>query len=186
MIITLNQGEIENALQKHINDLMNLKEGVSIGYEFKMTRGEEGITVILDINNGPVPAKPAQVQVHATAKPAPAKAEAPAPAPVVKEEPKPTVVQEEAPAKPTAEDPPFEADKPVETQNQVGEAQAEASTTGAAAETGTAQNASAEAGAAEGAPFIKNHIIRVTEKAFDDFAGTGSDEKFNRKVLGLE
>ena len=43
-----------------------------------------------------------------------------------------------------------------------------------------------EAGAAEGAPFIKNHIIRVTEKAFDDFAGTGSDEKFNRRVLGLE
>ena len=43
-----------------------------------------------------------------------------------------------------------------------------------------------EAGASEGAPFIKNHIIRVTEKAFDDFAGTGSDEKFNRKVLGLE
>ena len=42
-----------------------------------------------------------------------------------------------------------------------------------------------ETGAAEGAPFIKDHIIRVTEKAFDDFAGTGSDEKFNRKVLGL-
>jgi sugar phosphate isomerase/epimerase len=43
-----------------------------------------------------------------------------------------------------------------------------------------------EQGAAEGAPFIKNHIIRVTEKAFDDFAGTGSDEKFNRSVLGLQ
>lgn len=42
-----------------------------------------------------------------------------------------------------------------------------------------------EDGAAEGAPFIKDHIIRVTEKAFDDFAGTGSDEKFNRSVLGL-
>ena len=42
-----------------------------------------------------------------------------------------------------------------------------------------------ETGAAEGAPFIKDHIIRVTEKAFDDFAGTGSDEKSNRKVLGL-
>ncbi len=42
-----------------------------------------------------------------------------------------------------------------------------------------------EDGAAEGAPFIKNHIIRVTEKAFDDFAGTSSDEKFNRSVLGL-
>lgn len=43
-----------------------------------------------------------------------------------------------------------------------------------------------EDGAREGAPFIKDHIIRVTEKAFDDFAGTGSDEKFNRAVLGLK
>jgi sugar phosphate isomerase/epimerase len=42
-----------------------------------------------------------------------------------------------------------------------------------------------EQGAKEGAPFIANHIIRVTEKAFDDFAGTGSDETFNRSVLGL-
>ena len=43
-----------------------------------------------------------------------------------------------------------------------------------------------EDGAKEGAVFIKDHIIRVTEKAFDDFAGTGSDEKFNRSVLGLK
>jgi sugar phosphate isomerase/epimerase len=43
-----------------------------------------------------------------------------------------------------------------------------------------------EDGAKEGAPFIKNHIIRVTEKAFDDFAGTGSDEAFNRAVLGIK
>ena len=43
-----------------------------------------------------------------------------------------------------------------------------------------------EQGAKEGAPFISEHIIKVTAKAFDDFAGTGSDEKFNRKVLGLE
>jgi sugar phosphate isomerase/epimerase len=42
-----------------------------------------------------------------------------------------------------------------------------------------------EDGAREGAPFIKNHIIRVTEKAFDDFAGSGSDEKFNRDILGI-
>jgi len=42
-----------------------------------------------------------------------------------------------------------------------------------------------EQGAAEGAPFIANHIIRVTERAFDDFAGTGADEEFNKKVLGL-
>ncbi|ASZ09784.1 sugar phosphate isomerase/epimerase [Chitinophaga pendula] len=42
-----------------------------------------------------------------------------------------------------------------------------------------------EDGAREGAPFIKDHIIRVTDKAFDDFAGTGADQTFNKKVLGL-
>ncbi len=43
-----------------------------------------------------------------------------------------------------------------------------------------------EDGAREGAVFIKDHIIRVTERAFDDFAGTGADDQFNRRVLGLE
>jgi sugar phosphate isomerase/epimerase len=42
-----------------------------------------------------------------------------------------------------------------------------------------------EDGAAEGAPFIQHHIIRVTEKAFDDFAGAGTDDAANRKMLGL-
>ena len=42
-----------------------------------------------------------------------------------------------------------------------------------------------EDGAREGAIFIRDHIIRVTEKAFDDFAGAGSDEAFNRAVLGI-
>lgn len=42
-----------------------------------------------------------------------------------------------------------------------------------------------EDGAREGATFIKDHIIRVTEKAFDDFAGTAQDEKLNKAVLGL-
>ena len=42
-----------------------------------------------------------------------------------------------------------------------------------------------EQGAEEGAPFIRDHIIRVTDKAFDDFAGSGPDEQLNRKVLGL-
>ena len=32
-----------------------------------------------------------------------------------------------------------------------------------------------EAGAAEGAKFIKEKIIRVTDRAFDDFAGSGAD-----------
>ncbi len=42
-----------------------------------------------------------------------------------------------------------------------------------------------EAGATEGAPFIRDHIIRVTDRAFDDFAGGGADTKTNRKILGL-
>jgi sugar phosphate isomerase/epimerase len=42
-----------------------------------------------------------------------------------------------------------------------------------------------EAGAAEGAPFIRDHIIRVTERAFDDFASSGADTEANRKILGL-
>jgi len=42
-----------------------------------------------------------------------------------------------------------------------------------------------EDGAREGCAFIKNNIIRVTDKAFDDFASTGNDESFNRSVLGL-
>jgi sugar phosphate isomerase/epimerase len=42
-----------------------------------------------------------------------------------------------------------------------------------------------EQGAAEGAPFIENHIIKVTERAFDDFAGGEADEAMNRRILGL-
>jgi len=42
-----------------------------------------------------------------------------------------------------------------------------------------------EDGAREGADFIASHIIRVTEKAFDDFASGGTDEAMNRKMLGL-
>jgi sugar phosphate isomerase/epimerase len=42
-----------------------------------------------------------------------------------------------------------------------------------------------ETGAAEGAPFIAQHIIRVTDKTFDDFAGTGTNDAFNKKVLGI-
>ncbi len=43
-----------------------------------------------------------------------------------------------------------------------------------------------EQGAAEGADFIADHIIQVTNKAFDDFASSGIDEATNRKILGLE
>lgn len=42
-----------------------------------------------------------------------------------------------------------------------------------------------EQGAAEGARFVADHIIRVTDKAFDDFAAAGTDEATNRSLLGL-
>jgi sugar phosphate isomerase/epimerase len=43
-----------------------------------------------------------------------------------------------------------------------------------------------EAGAAEGAPFIADHIIPLTDRAFDDFAGAETDRATNRRLLGLE
>ena len=42
-----------------------------------------------------------------------------------------------------------------------------------------------EDGAAEGAPFISQHIIRTTDKSFDDFAGGEACEESNRQILGL-
>ena len=44
---------------------------------------------------------------------------------------------------------------------------------------------SAEQGAREGAPFIRDHIIEATAKAFDDFAAAGTDDAANRRMLGL-
>ncbi|WP_238364597.1 sugar phosphate isomerase/epimerase family protein [Mesobacterium pallidum] len=44
---------------------------------------------------------------------------------------------------------------------------------------------SPEQGAAEGAPFIAGHIIEVTDKAFDDFAGGETDLGAIRKMLGI-
>ncbi len=43
-----------------------------------------------------------------------------------------------------------------------------------------------EDGAREGAQFINEHIIRVTDKAFDDFADAGVDDAANRRALGIE
>ena len=42
-----------------------------------------------------------------------------------------------------------------------------------------------EDGAIEGAQFVKDHMIRVTEHAFDDFTQDGADAGANRKMLGL-
>lgn len=43
-----------------------------------------------------------------------------------------------------------------------------------------------EDGAREGAEFIRNHIIRVTDKAFDDFADAGTDDAANKRILGID
>ena len=44
---------------------------------------------------------------------------------------------------------------------------------------------SPQQGAEEGAKFISDHIIDVTDKAFDDFADSGMDQDTNKKLLGI-
>ncbi|MBT8229519.1 MAG: sugar phosphate isomerase/epimerase [Bacteroidia bacterium] len=44
---------------------------------------------------------------------------------------------------------------------------------------------SPEQGAEEGVPFIANHIIKVTEKTFDDFAGGSVDQEMINNLLGI-
>jgi sugar phosphate isomerase/epimerase len=39
-------------------------------------------------------------------------------------------------------------------------------------------------GAKEGAPFIRKHMIKKPEKAFDDFVSVNADPLFNQKILG--
>jgi len=43
-----------------------------------------------------------------------------------------------------------------------------------------------EDGAREGAPFIRDHMIRRTDRQFDDFAASGSDREQNRRILGID
>ena len=43
-----------------------------------------------------------------------------------------------------------------------------------------------EDGAREGAPFVRKHMIRTTDRRFDDFAATGADAAVNLRILGLE
>ena len=42
-----------------------------------------------------------------------------------------------------------------------------------------------EDGAREGAPFIREHMIRTTSKRFDDFAAGATGNDVNRRILGL-
>ena len=43
-----------------------------------------------------------------------------------------------------------------------------------------------EDGAREGAPFIREHMIRKTTHAFDDFAATGDDAALRKRILGID
>ncbi len=45
---------------------------------------------------------------------------------------------------------------------------------------------SPEQGASEGSDFVSHHIINVTEKAFDDFAGGEKDQAMLNKILGID
>ena len=42
-----------------------------------------------------------------------------------------------------------------------------------------------EDGAREGARFISEHLIRVTDRSFDAVAAEKVDEKLNRRILGI-
>ncbi len=42
-----------------------------------------------------------------------------------------------------------------------------------------------EDGAREGAAFIRDHIIRVTDVSFDEFVASESDEDASRRMLGI-
>ena len=42
------------------------------------------------------------------------------------------------------------------------------------------------AGATEGAPFIRKHIIQVSDREFDDFAAVQTSHELNARVLGIE
>ncbi len=45
---------------------------------------------------------------------------------------------------------------------------------------------SPQQGASEGAPFIASHIIEVTSRAFDDFAGSEIDNDLLKRILGIK
>jgi sugar phosphate isomerase/epimerase len=45
---------------------------------------------------------------------------------------------------------------------------------------------SPEQGAREGAKYISDFIIEVTDKAFDDFAGTTKDQDLIQHILGMK
>lgn len=97
MQITLIQSEIEQALTNYINDIMTVKDGMTISITLRATRGEEGTTAVIDIlpigqtpTPAPAPAPVATPAVRRAAQAPVKKAEtapAPTPSPATVEEP---------------------------------------------------------------------------------------------------
>ncbi len=49
MKITLDQTEIEQALKNYVAEQMHIKEGMNISIDIRATRGEGGMTAVIDI-----------------------------------------------------------------------------------------------------------------------------------------
>jgi hypothetical protein len=49
MQITIVQSEIEDAIRQHINNQINVKDGMRIDIDLKATRGDDGYTAVIDI-----------------------------------------------------------------------------------------------------------------------------------------
>lgn len=120
MIITLNQVEIETALKQYIGRQLTLADGVEMAIDLRATRGDQGQTAIITINEVAAPATPvatlpravtansiAQSSAAAATVQAAAAAQAPALTQTNKSEPEPEVTN-------TAVAP----DAPVETSNE--------------------------------------------------------------------
>ncbi|QDH84634.1 hypothetical protein Axy22_052 [Achromobacter phage vB_AxyP_19-32_Axy22] len=89
MQITLTQAEIEQALKNHVNEIMTIKDGMDYRFAFKAGRGEDGLSVAIDIEKAaPVTQVPSTPVKRA---PAISKVETPAaePKPEAKTEPAP-------------------------------------------------------------------------------------------------
>lgn len=89
MQLILTQSDIETALINYVNDLVNIKDGMSITVDLKATRGADGATAIIDIS----PVKTATAKAEPVVKPSvvtntPSK-------PAAKAEVKPEVVKED-------------------------------------------------------------------------------------------
>jgi hypothetical protein len=51
MQITINQTEIERAISEYLNKRIKIEDGVEVAIDIRATRGPEGITAVIDIDD---------------------------------------------------------------------------------------------------------------------------------------